>query len=380
MRVLFITRGIPNEKDKTLGIFEYAMAKALHDKGHQVTYLSVDLRSFRHTRRWGFFKEKREGMEILHLNLPFGRFYNPLRTVITEKILLYHMSRYMKEKGPFDVLHSHFPGASYFGAKLKEKFQIPLVVTEHSSKLKKKRSSYLTEKLNYAYRTADQVTAVSRSLAQVIEKEFRVPVELVTNILNFEVFDKLQKECSMDQNHDPFVFVSTGNLIREKGMMELISSFQNALPQMGNSELYIFGQGPLMEKMERRIEELGLQENIYLKGLVSQNELGAFYEKSHVFVLPSYVETFGVAYIEAMAMGLPVIATACGGPEEFVHGENGMVVPVQDQEALTEAMIEMKKCYDRYDSKNISEEIKKKYSPLEGARRIEEVYNRIGLK
>ena len=78
-------------------------------------------------------------------------------------------------------------------------------------------------------------------------------------------------------------------------------------------------------------------------------EVSSILAHADIFVLASRKETFGIVYVEAMAKGLPVIATKCGGPEEFVNKENGILVPVDNVEELSKAMLLMYKegqhCY-----------------------------------
>ena len=91
-------------------------------------------------------------------------------------------------------------------------------------------------------------------------------------------------------------------------------------------------------------------------------------------MLASRSETFGVAYIEAMAAGLPVIATRCGGPEDFVTEENGILIPVDDESALTGAMERMMFRREDYDSAAISADIRRKFAPETIAARLTELY------
>ena len=91
-------------------------------------------------------------------------------------------------------------------------------------------------------------------------------------------------------------------------------------------------------------------------------------------MLASRSETFGVAYIEAMAAGLPVIATRCGGPEDFVTEENGILIPVDDESTLTSAMERMMLRREDYDSAAISADIRRKFAPETIAARLTELY------
>ena len=95
------------------------------------------------------------------------------------------------------------------------------------------------------------------------------------------------------------------------------------------------------------------------------------------FVLASRRETFGVVYIEAMAAGLPVIATRCGGPEDFVTEENGILIPVDDAAALTDAMEHMMLHRREYDSASISADIRRKFAPETIAARLTDIYKTV---
>ena len=95
------------------------------------------------------------------------------------------------------------------------------------------------------------------------------------------------------------------------------------------------------------------------------------------FVLASRAETFGVAYIEALATGVPVIATKCGGPEIFVHEDNGLMIPVDDLDALVNAMEYMYKNIKVFDREKVSSEIKDKFSPKYVSKKLVEVYEEV---
>lgn len=100
------------------------------------------------------------------------------------------------------------------------------------------------------------------------------------------------------------------------------------------------------------------------------------FSSAQAFVLASRLETFGVVYIEAMAAGLPVIATACGGPEDFVTEQVGILVPVGNVKALTEAMEQMVMHSGSYDRAEIARYAAKKFAPATIAEQLTSIYMR----
>jgi glycosyltransferase involved in cell wall biosynthesis len=95
-------------------------------------------------------------------------------------------------------------------------------------------------------------------------------------------------------------------------------------------------------------------------------------------VLPSRYETFGVALVEAMATGLPVVATRCGGPEDIVTEETGRLVPATDPDALAEALRTLRTDWTAYDPDHIREHVLDRYGPEPFVRRTRSFYRRVG--
>jgi glycosyltransferase involved in cell wall biosynthesis len=128
-----------------------------------------------------------------------------------------------------------------------------------------------------------------------------------------------------------------GRLSREKGHRTLLRAMSTVVRSVPEARLQICGDGPERSAIVRRAEANGLAENVVLLGFVQ--DVRPLLAAADVFVMPSLSEGLGVAVLEAMAMGKPVVTTDAGGlPEAVSEGETGMVVPAGDAEALAEAM------------------------------------------
>jgi len=370
MYTLFITRGYPTEKYKTNGIFEYDQAKALVKQGCKVVYAAIDVRSIRRWRKWGIQREYKDGVHIYAINIPLGRVPKKILRTFSFLGLKLLYKKIVKEKGVPDILHAHFTDPAFSASKLKEITDIPLVITEHYSQINREEiSEDLFKIAKMAYNKADALIAVSPALAKKIHINFGINPIYIPNIVDLDVFKYEDKEES-----EYFNFVSTGNLIETKRMDLTIEAFYRAFGNNSKVTLTIFGQGPERKKLEHLINKYNLNSQVKLMGLCTREEIAKQLKQCDCFVLASQSETFGVAYIEALAMGVPVIATKCGGPEAFVNEKNGLMVNVNDVEELTEALIYMYNNINMYDRKSISIEIQNKFSSEVVANKIINIY------
>lgn len=369
MYILIVSRGYPTEKYPLNGIFEFDQAKALHNFGHKIVYISLDLRSIRRVRRFGKCWVKKEGIDILSMSIPLGPFPENILSFIGKLALKNIYGDIIKKHGKPEIIHAHFSGIGFMATILKDQMRVPLVITEHGSNinkphLNKKRKKRAIE----AYKNSDRLISVSSNLGNIIQNHFNIKSEIVHNIVDTNSFNFVKRDGG-----EIFNYISVGNLIQGKGFNTLINAFYKA--GFGeNVKLIIIGDGPEYNNLQKQISDLDLNNKVQLLGFMEREDISKVMHKSNAFVLASRSETFGVVYIEALATGLPVIATSCGGPEDFINNQNGILVPVDDINKLAKALNEMYVSIDRFDRKLISEECKRNFSPDIIASKLTEIF------
>lgn len=373
MYSLFVTMGYPTAKYITYGNFEFDQAKALKNQGVKVVYAAVDNRSIRRWRKWGIDKTKKDGIDIYSINLPLGRLPQSIKRKVSTLGLKLLYKKIEKDHGKPDLLHSHFPLYSYVASKLKSEINVPLVVSEHSSTINREVISedfyYMADK---AYKASDALIVVSPSLKKVIQTKFNKSSIYIPNIVDLDIFEYNNKAKS-----ETFNFVSTGNLIDLKRMDLTITAFNEAFLDNDKVSLTIFGKGAKKSDLEALIIKYNLEDKVKLMGEVERSVIAKKYQETDVFVLASQTETFGVAYIEALAMGIPVIATKCGGPEAFINKSNGILIDVDSKDQLVKAMQDMYQSSKNYDHKQIAKVASEDFSPESVANKIIEVYKEV---
>lgn len=370
LNVLIISRGYPTSKYPMNGIFEFDQAKALAKFGHDVVFAVIDIRSIRRWRKWGIEKFEKDGVKVYAINYPIGNVPLKFLLYFYEKGLKQLFKRVKNDIGNPDIMHAHFTRIGYAATKLKETTGIPLVITEHFSGLMNDSiESAVLDLGNKTYHKADKIITVSPALNKVLEEKFNVDSVYIPNIIDTDSFIYSETE-----KYDDFTFISVGSLIFRKRMDLIIEAFANLSNEFNNLKLIIIGEGPEKPKLEDLIGKYNLSSKINLTGRLERNKIAEYMSRSHCFVLPSRAETFGVVYIEAMLMGLPVIATRCGGPEGFVNIENGILVDIDEENDLVNAMTHMKNAQFQYNRKCISKSIIEKFSNEVVGKQIEDVY------
>ena len=282
---------------------------------------------------------------------------------------------YEKAEGKPDIIYAHYIWNIAYASVLKEKYGIPLVGIEHWSGLTDDTLPIAQRyRGNIGYSKVDMLLAVSESLKSHIYRHFGIESTVVYDMLGQ---DFVSSKAKKKKNSQSFRFIAVGSLIYRKGFDLLMEAFyKSGLNEKGCS-IVIIGGGQEKERLQDLAKQLSISDNVNLLGRKTKDEIIYTMQDSHVFVLPSRAETFGVVCIEALSQGLPNIATICGGPEEFINSDNGILVPSEDVEALSEAMINIYNNYSMYDSVAIAEECKRRFAPHVIAEQLTRIFEEI---
>lgn len=379
MNILMIARGYPTPKEPQWGCFEQDQAEALQRYGHRVVVVSVDSRFLWRMRKIGTTIYNKNGVVYYNLfwvpvaivNLLGGR---RLSLYIRQLQLLRLYKMIIAKYGKPDVVYGHFFANTAMGVVLKQKFGLPLVGIEHAARFNDDILDKHTKELsNLAYANADAMIAVSESLRQRLYFHFHKESFVVHNLVAYEFEKREHKGVSSDV----FQFVSTGTLEHRKGFDLLISAFFKTQLWRKNVRLLIIGGGDEEEILHKMIEKVGLSEKIQLVGRKTRAEIADILCASHAFVLASRSENFSVAVLEALSVGLPVIATICGGIKECINERNGLLVPVEDVDALTKALVEMYENYSRYDTDYIVSDYQNRFSSAVIAHQLTKIFEEV---
>lgn len=234
----------------------------------------------------------------------------------------------------FDVLtvqDPYFVGA--IGVLLSRFYKIGLEIQVHGF-----------EKFNFLRRLiagfvlwrADAIRTVSERLKKKITEEFRVSEKIITVAHIFVEAPELLSKPN-DKPDGPVIFLSVGRLVPVKNFEMQIMAFSDFSKKNDKAELWIAGEGPEKDKLAALVENLKLTKKI--KFLSWSDRVGELYGQADTFILTSFAEGWPLVIAEAAAAGLPIIMTDVGSAGEFIkNGENGIVVPVNDKEALRGAM------------------------------------------
>jgi glycosyltransferase involved in cell wall biosynthesis len=159
-------------------------------------------------------------------------------------------------------------------------------------------------------------------------------LELVENGVDTNLWRPIQKEKNPDSS---VRFLFAGRLVDWKAvdlLLEAFSRVENPHP----TTLEILGDGPERAKLQQIAENLGLKEKVTFHGWVAQDAATQHFQTADVFVLPSLYECGGAVVLEAMAVGIPVIATRWGGPADYLDDTCGILVEPSSRVALVEGL------------------------------------------
>lgn len=371
MRVLICAPGYNYIGRHDVSIFALDQAKALKKSGHDVRMCYLDMRSFRRLRAWGNQKFTKDDIEIFTTNFPCG----PIPKKIFHKIEMIAarscLSFVMKDGWVPDIVHTHFLEVSHAFVDVVRERSIPIVMTEHwSMLLGKDVSQNLIDIGCNTYWKANKVLVVSVALKDSLHRNIdgNLDIGVVWNIVDMKFAECLRQQ----KGKDVCRFLACGTLIKTKGHDLLLKAFARINDK--SSKLIIMAAGPEKSNLQNLAKQLGIVDRVEFFDAYKREQMAEELAKADCFVLASRKETFGVVYIEAMAAGVPVIATDCGGPRDFVNDKVGVLVPVDDVDALAIAMQDMVDGKVKYNSEEIAQYAKDNFFPEVIAAKLTKVY------
>ncbi|HEX9740107.1 MAG TPA: N-acetyl-alpha-D-glucosaminyl L-malate synthase BshA [Ignavibacteriaceae bacterium] len=319
------------------GVIATELGKALALKGHEVHFISYAL-----PFRLANFVENVVFHEVEMSSYPLFEF--PLYSLALASKMV-EVAEYEK----LDLFHVHYAiphATSAFLAKemMRGKIDIKIITTLHGTDitLVGLEPSFLPL-VKFSIEKSDGVTAVSRFLKEKtltnydIDKEIKV----IPNFVDTELF-KPNSDCTFRKNvasKGEKILVHTSNFRPVKRVPDTIKIFdivQKEIP----AKLILIGDGPDRSECERLVRQLNLMEKV--KFLGKQDGLVEILTASDIFLIPSQSESFGLAALEAMACGLPVISSSVGGlPELVAHNECGFIAEIGDIERMAKYAIDL---------------------------------------
>jgi L-malate glycosyltransferase len=377
MHILLICPEYPNKI--TPGYGSYVKDQFLALRGnlceHKIGVLGmniISIKQFKNIKLRNLFTEKNiQNQEYIYKIIGFP-FLKKLNYFLRLLVFKNAFKSYLKKHGKPDLIHVHIFEVGALAIWAKKKYGIPFVFTEHSTgfasnlfkpwQIDLAKSVFFESLVNIA---------VSQEFKVLLSNRFGIDFIYIPNFVRMDDFI-VNSSCEDDMDFD--VFTNIGYLNKKKNQRELILAFSK-LYKGKNYLLYIGGDGPEYENLMHTIREEEIEKQVTLLGKLSKSEVVELLKKTNYFVLTSKVETFGIVLIEAMAMGIPVLSTKCGGPESIITDDQLGMLCDNNFEAILIAMDEMPK--RKFSSEVIRKHIEDNFSEKRVVSLLHEIYQKV---
>jgi len=287
--------------------------------------------------------------------------------------------------------HGHPYLTSLIAAKLAKRYSKPFVLTQHNTFIEYDSIFDNIERLNdlavgkETLKEADKIITVSNATKDYVLSLGAKPekVKVLHNGVDLVRFrplagkrEEMRRKIGISQNS--IVVLTVRRLVYKNGIDTLIESANIAVKKNPKIIFLVVGKGPDLNKVQMRSEQLGIENNFRLTGFVKDEDLPFYYNAADFFVLPSKSgEGLPLVALEAMACGLPVIATNVGGISEILMEDYGKLVPPNQPELLAKAVLEFSNIDLSSRKKEIRAVMEEKYSWDKNVETLIEIYEEL---
>lgn len=320
------------------GVVATELGMALAAKGHEIHFIT-----YSQPVRLDIFADNVYYHEVVVNNYPLFD-YPPYETVLAGKMV--DVVKFEK----LDLLHVHYAiphaSAAFLAQQIlkAQGIRIPFVTTLHGTDITLVgRDPAIKPVIQYCLEMSDAVTSVSESLKKDTIQHFSIQreIEVIPNFINLEEYNtdtnyQLRRRYALD---DEFVITHISNFRKVKRVEDVVMIFKK-ISDVLPSKLVLVGDGPERQRVEELCRTLCTCDRVILLGKMQATHLPL--SMSDLFLLPSETESFGLAALEAMAAGVPVISSNTGGlPEVNEEGFSGYLANVGDVDLMAQKAIEI---------------------------------------
>ena len=364
MRILVFSSHFPNSVEPVLGSFVYKQLMAYPSDHELVVVAPVPFGLARRRKHHGTIPM----IEEIELGNNKVKVYRPrylllprniLRLCIgfVEFLLTFNTVNRIHRLKQIDLIHVHFAYPDGIAVQwITRLLKLPYIITEHRGLLRESlQNPWISRQLRTAYLRAKAVITVSDFGAKVLA-DYGVKATVIPNGLDLSRFSVAPAKAQ------PSKLVCIASLIPAKGIDFLIIAMSILRAHGKHYSLDLIGEGKHRPVLMELVKKLGLEQEISFLGQILPAKVESMLHDYDVLVMPSLRESFSMVIIEAMASGLPVIATRCGGPDNIVLAQTGILVEPGRAEALAEAILTMESTWEIYDPQIIRELAREHYS------------------
>jgi hypothetical protein len=346
MDIRVVSHMFPSPANQVSGIFVKKQAEALTRRGHEVTVISpvpyvprAVANVLNRTSSRDIPTTDSYGDVVVH----YPRYWSlpraetlPLNAYSFRRTLRRHRDLFSSA----DVINAHVALPDGFGAlPIAESLDVPLVTTVHGADLQHSVHRRIAKRqLKTVFSNSEQVVVNSSKLKQLYSSHFgdTTDVKVIHNGIDVE---NIHKTEPAPRTGSGLQIISVGSLVPEKGHKYTL----RALSEVDfEYELLLIGDGPQRGALEELASELGIATEVQFMGQVEHDTVISNLKASDIFVLPSYEEAFGIAYLEAMACGLPAIGCRGEGPADYISdNKTGILVSPRSVDELMRAIVDL---------------------------------------
>ena len=357
------------------GIIAYEIGAAMAQLGHNVHFMGLEFPFRKNINE----NKQNYGGNIFFHKIQFQEYpvfdYQPYGLATASQVAEW------VEQYDIDVIHSHYaiPHAicALLAKQILNRPRLKCVLTLHGTDITIVGSQPSMRSITcYALKQSDQVIAVSnylkRRTQEIFDPQKKIDIKVLYNFVNPNY---IQNSLKQPQTNNEKIILHSSNLREVKSPLDVIHIFHHIQMSIPNSKLWIVGDGPLRTAMESLIKEYNIKDKVVFKGIVK--DVFAIKQSADLMLMPSKDESFGLSALEAMSLGIPVIARSVGGLKEIItHNENGFLFTNNNLFEAIETGIKILKDKAFYEkiSNNAKKTAELKFSMTKIVKEYEDIY------